>query len=341
MHELPDCIVCGLPGKRLYNGLNDRLGLTRGPYNFNVCPVCRTLWLDPMPDTRDIPAFYKGYFLKKEYEKINAGHSRRFLAGVRDLVRNNIIYGYYGYRHLAKNKACAWMGSVLGAVPFFRSRANYTISGYCPFKHPDPQALLVDVGCGPGDYLCNLRSLGWKVLGIEPDPEAAAIAGSKGIPVFHGTLEQAGLPAGSADYITLMHVIEHIPDPQALIEECLRVLKNNGKLVIRTPNAASLGHQVFKENYFSLEPPRHLFLFTPQGLERILNKCGLKNVPLRTITASAYTSYDNSVVIRRSGMTSKSGVKPQRGRNWFSWKEAAICRMGRQCGEEIEAVIAK
>ncbi|MCX5709109.1 MAG: class I SAM-dependent methyltransferase [Candidatus Omnitrophica bacterium] len=256
-------------------------------------------------------------------------------------MRDNIIWGYYGYYGLAKRRIYAVMGAILGIMPFLRAMANYPIRGYLPFKHPDPDALLVDVGCGKGDYLQNLRALGWKVKGIEPDPAGAEIAGKRGISVYNGTLLQAQLPAESVDYVTLMHVIEHVLDPRELIRECLRIIKKGGVLVMRTPNAQSLGHMFFKQNFYHLDPPRHVFVFTPQSIRLLLEQCGAQEIKIKTLSLSAHSVYDNGVLIAKNGKTERAGVPSQRGRTGFRVLETLLCNLGFACGEEIEVIVHK
>ncbi len=341
MKEFPDCLVCSLPGEKLYHGMTDRLLPVPGTFNLKKCPSCGMLWLDPMAQEQDIPGFYQNYHVPQNCVSSPPAQKSRPFAKFRDFLRENIIWGYYGYYGLAKRRIYAVIGAILGTIPFLRSMADYPIRGYVPFKHPDPDALLVDVGCGKGNYLQSLRALGWKVKGIEPDPAGAEMAGKRGIQVYNGTLSQAQLPAESADYVTMMHVIEHVLDPQALIKECLRIIKKGGVLVMRTPNAQSLGHMFFKRNAYHLDPPRHVFVFTSKSLRLLLEKCGAQEIKIKTLSLSAHSVYDNSVLIDKNGKTDMSGVKPQKGRAGFSFLEALLCNLGFACGEEIEVIVHK
>lgn len=338
MKEFFSCILCDIAGKQLYEGLTDRLLEVPGSFNLKRCPSCGLLWLDPMPSGEDI---YKNYFVPKDYIVIQTAKKRRLFAKIRDFLRENIVLGYYGYGDRARKKIYAAIGFALGSIPILRSRASFNIGGFLPYNHPNPYALLVDVGCGKGDYLEKIQALGWKVMGIEPHPSAAEMSREKGVPVFEGTLHEAELAEASVDYITLMHVIEHVLDPLSLIKECLRVLKKGGVLVIRTPNVNSLGHRIFKSCNYSLDPPRHLFLFTSKNLGLLFKKCGLEKFKIKTTIRPARTIYDNNIMILKQGKTRIFGVKPQRGRLYFVFKELMLCRLGLDFGEEIEAIVQK
>jgi SAM-dependent methyltransferase len=107
------------------------------------------------------------------------------------------------------------------------------------------------------------------------------VATKNGLDVALGSLEQQCYPSEHFDAVTLSHVIEHVPDPVGTLVECARLLKKGGKLVIATPNNASLGHRLFGRNWRGLEPPRHLHIFSPQSLRRTLGMAGFQNITIR------------------------------------------------------------
>jgi 2-polyprenyl-3-methyl-5-hydroxy-6-metoxy-1,4-benzoquinol methylase len=128
-----------------------------------------------------------------------------------------------------------------------------------------------------------MRSLGWRVQGVEPDVEAVRVARrSFDLNIHHGTLVDARFPGNEFDAVTLNHVIEHVLDPIGLLQECRRVLKAGGRVVVVTPNAQSLGRVRFGKTWRGWEPPRHLFLFTPKTLRTCAERAGLRIVTLRT-----------------------------------------------------------
>jgi len=157
---------------------------------------------------------------------------------------------------------------------------------------------ILDVGCGNGSRLAAFRTLGWEAHGQEVDPQAAAQARRvSGVPVHLGRLEELGFPDGSFDAITMSHVIEHVHRPVNLLQECRRILRAGGTLVITTPNAESYGHSRFGSSWRGLEPPRHLHLFSQQTLHQVAAQAGFAKCDTWTSAANAsgfvLGSYEN------------------------------------------------
>jgi len=134
---------------------------------------------------------------------------------------------------------------------------------------------ILDVGCGNGDDLIRLKSNGWALYGVEPNPYAAAHARRVGIEVFSGPIEQAPFPESSFKVITLFHSLEHVHDPVLTLRQVARLLAPNGLVLVRTPNVASLNFRLFGIHWHGLEIPRHLYWFDPHCLRLLAERAGL------------------------------------------------------------------
>jgi hypothetical protein len=143
---------------------------------------------------------------------------------------------------------------------------------------PGPGTRVLDVGCGGGRYVGRLKREGCEVWGIEPDPRAAEAARSLGITVHNGTVEDAPFPTAGFDVVSLIHVIEHVREPAPMLRRAAGFLKPGGRMLLLTPNAASLPFQFFRGSWFPLETPRHLHLFTPEALLETCRRAGLRVV---------------------------------------------------------------
>lgn len=140
-------------------------------------------------------------------------------------------------------------------------------------------ARLLDIGCSSGALLQSAMTHGFGAEGVEPAAQAAEFAKSTGLKVFHGYLEEARFPASSFDAVTLMEVIEHLPDPRALLREVWRILKPNGVLVVGTGNGASWTVRLVgaRWGYFQVaEHGGHISFFNPHSLGRLAAQCGFR-----------------------------------------------------------------
>jgi methionine biosynthesis protein MetW len=104
---------------------------------------------------------------------------------------------------------------------------------------------VLDVGCGNGKLLYNLRHKFDELCGIEFSPARVAIAAAalEGLrsDIRHGNIEERlSWEDGSFDAIVLSDVIEHVVNLWPAMEEISRLLKPDGQVVISTPNVANL-----------------------------------------------------------------------------------------------------
>jgi len=76
------------------------------------------------------------------------------------------------------------------------------------------------------------------------------------------------------DIIHLGNVIEHLGDPKKALIKIHSLLKPGGEIIIITPNFDSLSAMVFRNYWYALDSPRHLFLFSPKTIFRLLSETG-------------------------------------------------------------------
>ena len=143
---------------------------------------------------------------------------------------------------------------------------------------------VLDIGCGRALLLQEFKKLGTECLGIE----RGEFPGSQRVEVdMHiGALHDAELADRRFDIIVIWHVLEHITDLGALLEELPRHLNPGGLLVVSVPNYSSWQSRFFKQHWFHLDIPRHVTHFERQWLERNLGSMGLEIISLHTFTAS-------------------------------------------------------
>lgn len=107
-----------------------------------------------------------------------------------------------------------------------------------------PTLPIVDLACGRGELLQMLQANRISCLGVERDPQAIATCRGLGLPVEEADLFDwlHSRPAQSVAAITALHIVEHFPRPVLIqfLDECHRVLRPHGLLILETPNPANL-----------------------------------------------------------------------------------------------------
>ncbi|NQT49987.1 class I SAM-dependent methyltransferase [Candidatus Kuenenbacteria bacterium] len=140
------------------------------------------------------------------------------------------------------------------------------------------EAKILDIGCGDGHYMDHLKQkTGWQITGIEFKKEIAAIGQEKGREILTGTFENLDFPDTHFDLIIMNHLIEHVPDPVALLAKARRKLKPGGYIIGELPNVDSWDYYCFGKHWGGLHVPRHLFNFTPIALRKTTIKAGFDN----------------------------------------------------------------
>jgi len=137
-------------------------------------------------------------------------------------------------------------------------------------------ARVLDVGCGRGVILGPLADRGFEVHGVEVSEQAARGADPRAQIRIAAQLADAGYPDAHFDEIVVWHVLEHLIDPRAVLEEALRILRPGGRLVVAVPNFASAQARWAGADWFHLDLPRHLYHFPLAALQHLLENIGFE-----------------------------------------------------------------
>jgi len=162
-------------------------------------------------------------------------------------------------------------------------------------KHAGLPGRLLDVGCGCGFFLKLAQETGWDAIGVDLNPKAIAYAKERlRVNALLRDLRDVHFPDGSFDLVTLWNVLDYTPDPLDFLLEIHRVLKDDGRVFIRTPNAVwqylsfrmtnflrRVGlRKVFDERPFATFI-FHQTNFSPFSLRLALNRSGFVPLSIR------------------------------------------------------------
>jgi 2-polyprenyl-3-methyl-5-hydroxy-6-metoxy-1,4-benzoquinol methylase len=228
------------------------------------CTSCGLIYLNPRPTQHAITSLYEKYYgsTPKETSSLQKG-----LRANRMLRR--LWHWYCGQ----------YLGEVLDKA----------------------KGVVLDVGCGTGDLLEELKKKGCDVHGVELNSESVNICKKRGLDVRCENFDTLSFPDQMFDTVILWHVIEHLPSPQRALEKIRRVLKPGGTLFLYCPNVDSYMARLFDRYWFAWQIPFHFYHFSPGTLRRIAERSSFKPKALETVTPEFCVKYSLDLLLRKRG----------------------------------------
>ncbi|MCK5268981.1 MAG: class I SAM-dependent methyltransferase, partial [Spirochaetes bacterium] len=212
------CPLCNSIGLFSFKG-RDLLYNKPDIYRYMQCSRCSAVYQEPMPTFDEIVKYYPD-----DYDVYTAIPPLKHFS----FSKLGVLHYKYNYTHLDVPRLFRLISPV---ISFLRYRDAIRFI---------PNGKGLDIGCGNGKFIRDMNSLGWQFEGVEFNPIAVDICRKAGLKVFHGDLHTAAFKDNSFDIVSARHVIEHIPDPTNFMREIARILKKEGRLVIKTPNSRAL-----------------------------------------------------------------------------------------------------
>jgi 2-polyprenyl-3-methyl-5-hydroxy-6-metoxy-1,4-benzoquinol methylase len=169
---------------------------------------------------------------------------------------------YYESRSMGEDAEEAWVE---------RARGILDDIGFTPSS-------VLDCGAGEGHLVHALRALGVHASGVEPSAAGRAAARRRYGFELHARISEL---SGPFDLVTLIHVLEHVTNPVAMLRELPPRLRPNGVLFIEVPHAGSVDMWRPRRRREILDLPFHLYHFVPSTLCRIVEQAGLHVVEVR------------------------------------------------------------
>jgi 2-polyprenyl-3-methyl-5-hydroxy-6-metoxy-1,4-benzoquinol methylase len=261
--EITSCQVCGSSERSLK--------FEDGPYQIYTCSSCTFVYVTPRLTGQALLDVYNETYWKSDNPKER---------GYADYAKESALY-----------------------LKTYKKRMKL-VSKWLP-----QSGRILDVGCAAGYFLRVAQQHGHDVHGVELSEaiSQAAIQSLGSDRVYNGFLDDAvearGWQPHSFDLITIWDVIEHVPDPQALLSSILKLIKPGGKLLLETQNVESRLANKLGKRWHHYKHDEHLYHFNPQTIDRLLSDCGYKVLTCGSAYAGKYVSF--AFLAERAGRLGK------------------------------------
>lgn len=251
MKSIKKCEICGSRNiSHIFKQYDKNLNI-KECFSVFKCANCYSLFLNPQPTEKDLEKYYskdKYYSLKR----IDTKESRKTKLKLK-------LYDIYF--NPKENKTL---------IKIMFSPIKFIIRGTKIVKDNK----LLDIGCGSGQFLYEMRQFEMNTYGIEPGDFDKEGNKKYDLNIKKSNLLKTKYPKEYFDLITMNHVLEHLDNPNQTLMEIKRIIKKDGLFIFAVPNINSLAHKIFKKNWYQLDIPRHLWNYSDKNIKIILEKNG-------------------------------------------------------------------
>jgi 2-polyprenyl-3-methyl-5-hydroxy-6-metoxy-1,4-benzoquinol methylase len=191
-------------------------------------------------------------------------------------------------------------------MPSYRGFSSWLNGASQACQYVLPSTKVLDVGCGAGQSLLYLKSIGCDAIGLDVDKNVLPLAKKYGLDIRIGVLDKDLFKNETFDYILMDQVIEHIKKPIAILKEAKALLKPSGKVVLSTPFAGGAGRRMFGSKWVHWHVPYHVTFFSKRSLAETVQKAGFKieRVARKTSSEWIYYQYKHLLFFPEQGQPS-------------------------------------
>ena len=229
---------------------------SHGRFPILICPACRSAFVWPRPGGNEIESFYRSSSYKNEtIEQVCQSEPSYYPDASTDAARIIAIC-----RKLAQGR------------------------------------LFLDIGAGFGEFSRAAAISGMDVTACEPNANSRRIFSEiNGFEPASSMFDKSYAQEVNArfDVVLASHVLEHVPEPGAFVENLSLVLKPGGIGAIAVPHRGSMLSRFQGKNDMFISPPEHLNFFSRRGLVRLFERKGFDLLVLRTVSKVNRTSVGN------------------------------------------------
>lgn len=247
------CPICANSGPKERIELTERMFGFGGSFEYLRCQGCGLLWLPEVPENL-------GDYYPSHYCSFDAPPE---------------VYRYdtsLKWRILQHRDRYEWTGQGAFGKFLAKQKPNPQDKRLWPLGIKVGDKVL-DVGCGNGLLITKIHAVGIVTHGVDPFIEKEIGSREEGFWIrkaFLSDIEE------KYDVVMLHHSLEHMPDQNDTFHHIRRILNPGGRVMIRIPTISCEAWDRYREYWYELDAPRHLFLHSRKSIQALAEKHGFK-----------------------------------------------------------------
>lgn len=151
-------------------------------------------------------------------------------------------------------------------------------------KHIKKDSLIVDFGCGKGDFVSHLVNKNHNAVGIEKNQKAIKQCSKRNLKV-ESSLKSLNK---KIDMITFWHSFEHLSSPKKIIKEIKHFANSNITIAIALPNYKSYDAKHYKSFWAAYDVPRHRFHYSVFGIKQTMKDFGFECIKTKAMCLDSF-----------------------------------------------------
>lgn len=246
-----NCPVCSSTSTYYKHTLYDDRYGFEGYFKLQICNKCDHVYLSGAPIESALEDLYTNFYPRKSFNPDN------FRAYKKEKTFQNWLLG-------GNSAAC---------------------------QSVTPNSRVLDIGCGYGESLAYMKSIGCDVYGIDADRNVREIAKKFGFKIHIGIFNSSIYELAFFDFVIMNQVIEHVANINETFVAISKILKPGGRCVLSTPNANGWGAKLFGSKWINWHAPYHQQFISFKSIHILAEIHGFQIQKMETITRSEWLIY--------------------------------------------------
>jgi SAM-dependent methyltransferase len=214
--------------------------------------------------------------------------------------------------------------------------------------HVSSSDVVVDFGCGPGHSCAIAGEVGADVVAIDVDhgavEHARRMVEQTPARSFQGLVGEDALdklPDRMATVVLAQEVLEHVPDPAAMLSQLVRIGRTEARYLISVPDPVSEGLMRAVAPAWYFERPGHINIFQREAFDRLITSAGL-TIERRVLSGAYWSIWWTLRWTTGKHIGPRSVAQPAILRHWNrAWKQLNATPQGRAAIQALNEALPK